>query len=228
MLRLYSIQVSFGYIFSFARSDSFGHIYTTILLMLICSRKGHFRPELSTHPDNAGYTQDLDQILISNSPATFFSKTITLSIILSNLYRSSLHLVAMVIGQSSFRCVVLRPICHLRQMPRGDKNMKKLSKISHIVNNVVISLQKFIKLICNGHWVVLLQMCYIKLSLYIIQYGCQGEIIFQEISKLKNLFCYFVIKVHQSWQKCSLGCTLCVSVIQVTHLPRKQVFVLKL
>ena len=76
MLRLYSIQVSFGYIFSFARSDSFGHIYTTILLMLICSRKGHFRPELSTHPDNAGYTQDLDQILISNSPATYFLKCI--------------------------------------------------------------------------------------------------------------------------------------------------------
>jgi hypothetical protein len=71
MLRLYSIQVSFGYIFSFARSDSFGHIYTTILLMLICSRKGHFRPELSTHPDNAGYTQDLDQILISNSPEMY-------------------------------------------------------------------------------------------------------------------------------------------------------------
>jgi hypothetical protein len=57
MLRLYSIQVSFGYIFSFARLDSFGHIYTTILLKLICSRKGHFRPELPTHPDNAGYTQ---------------------------------------------------------------------------------------------------------------------------------------------------------------------------
>jgi hypothetical protein len=29
------------------------------------------RPELSTHPDNAGYTQDLDQILISNSPEMY-------------------------------------------------------------------------------------------------------------------------------------------------------------